>query len=237
MVILLWIVTAIASAFIGLLVTVLFQDQASVLLVKTLQGFRGGNNGRTLSGVWYSYYYIFPESGTSPTARIPSTTIITVRLRQVGNHVAGTGVGSSVNYSTLAILQDPYLTGSWRNLTEGHYSWGAFQLSWHTNNKWMIGKFVGKDSYNHINHGIWLWVREREELPALADWAKKSGYSRNISEVHECLNVAWVLSRLWELSLSDHQRSQGDGAPAPPRPLHPRRACGPGGPTRRGAAV
>ena len=190
---LLWLAGAVASAFIGLLLTILFQDQISSAVISALQGFQTGDGHRTLSGDWYSYYVIFPEKGTSSTARTARDTLRIIRLRQVGTRVAGRGIGKGRNYFTLAIFQEPYLTGTWRNSINGRRSWGAFQLFSHDSSDWMVGKFVGKDSKAHVNHGIWLWARESNELYAAADWAGEEGYVPDIAELKERLGI--VLGR------------------------------------------
>jgi len=183
----LWIVGVIVSAFAGLLITVLFQDQISVALVRAHRGFRSNRSSRNLSGNWYSYFVVTSERGASDSA-LAMSRILTIRLRQVGDKVAGVGVEMSRNYSAMATFQHNYLTGTWQNAIDGRYSWGAFQLHCHSNGDWMAGKFVGKDSNNHINHGIWLWAKGKgkdkgkEGLENAAEWAKGKGYISNKKE-------------------------------------------------------
>jgi hypothetical protein len=185
---LVWIVGAIVSALIGLILTVLFQDQVSIALVKVFRGV-GIDHGRSsLSGNWYSYYYLIVEKGTSESAKKHSHAVLTIRLRQVGNRVAGTGTGKSHNYSALATFEDSCLTGKWRNAIEGRYSRGTFQLYCHSNGRWMTGKFSGQDSENHINHGVWLWMRRQDDpetltddLTAYAQWSFDKGYVAEVA--------------------------------------------------------
>lgn len=87
-----------------------------------------------------------------------------------------------------------YLTGTWRDLSEDGYHWGAFQLWWHPNARGMVGKFAGKGSDNHIDHGIWLWVRDsqkpddKQRLYDLVNWAadkEKGGYLLDAAGVRQ----------------------------------------------------
>lgn len=189
---LLWTAGAVFSALVGLLITVLFQDRVSVALLKVLRGFRVDRNNRNLSGKWYSYFYIAPESGQSRTAAAMNR-ILTIRLRQVGTRVAGTGTENSRNYFALATFREPYLTGTWRNSIDGRNSWGAFQLLCHDNGRWMAGKFVGKDSGGHINHGLWLWAQTADELYQVVEWAAERKYVSNATKFRTRLNA--VLGR------------------------------------------
>ena len=174
--VLLWVIGAIASAFLGLLFTLLFQDQISLILVRILRGFWVGGERRTVSGDWYTYYSVSPERGTSVSAAAPNDAVVVVRLRHLGNRVAGMSVTKHRDYTIIGTLQDrSVLTGTWCDYLGGRYSWGALQLWWLSNGRGMVGKFVGKDAQNHINHGIWLWARTRDELYALADWAASNG--------------------------------------------------------------
>jgi hypothetical protein len=76
------------------------------------------------------------------------------------------------------LRDNSYFTGTWQDLSGDRYHWGAFQLWWHSKEeRGMVGKFVGKGSDNHIDHGIWLWARDERKLCDLADWAVSKGYS------------------------------------------------------------
>jgi hypothetical protein len=119
----------------------------------------------------------------------------------VGKRVSGTNDLKSRDYLILAVLRDGcYLTGTRRDLSEGRYHWGGFQLWLLDNGRGMIGKFVGKDSHNHINRGIWLWAHDVQGLYTLADWAaSKGGYSFDLSEFKQGLNGALAASNTYQL--------------------------------------
>jgi hypothetical protein len=190
--IVLWIAGAVASAFIGLVFTVLFQDRLSIILVNVLRGVWVGDRRRSISGDWFTYYAVVPDRATSSSAAEPSGSIEVIRLSQVGNRVAGVNTSRSRDYQILAVLRDDsYLTGTWRDFSEGRYHWGGFQLWWLDNGRGLVGKFVGKDSRNHINHGIWLWARKKDDLYRLADWTcSKGGYAFDISDFKSGLDAA-----------------------------------------------
>lgn len=186
----LWVAGAVASALVGLMITILFQDRISAILVRAVPGFWITTNRRSLSGIWYSYYAVSPEHGTSFTAA-PADAVLLIRLRQIGSRVAGTSARESRNYAISAALQgDFYLTGTWRNFTGGRYDWGAFQLYWPSGSTGMAGKFVGKDSQNHINHGIWLWGRTEKDLHEMVARAVKLGYASDAVALTERLYAA-----------------------------------------------
>lgn len=54
----------------------------------------------------------------------------------------------------------------------------------------MAGKFVGKDSQNHINHGIWLWGRTEKDLHEMVARAVKLGYASDAVALTERLYAA-----------------------------------------------
>jgi hypothetical protein len=180
---LIWTVGAIVSAFIGVLLTVLFQDRISEGLLRTMRGFSSDGGRRTLAGEWYTFYCVSPERGTSPSASAAKGAVEIIRLRQVGSRVAGANSERTRNYTISAVLQADYcLTGTWRNFIDGRYNWGAFQLCWLDNGQGLVGKFAGKDSSNHINHGLWLWARTQDGLYSIANWtATIGGYGSTAS--------------------------------------------------------
>lgn len=176
MTVLIWLAGALASAIIALLLTLLFQDNISVFLAKTSRGFWSAAGNRSVTGRWYTYYATIPEEATSPTAAVPSGSVEVIRLRQIGNRVAGANEQKSRDYVIIGVLRnDSYLTGTWRDFSERRYHWGGFQLWWLDSGSGMVGKFIGKDSRNHINHGMWLWARSENGLYELADWAATRG--------------------------------------------------------------
>jgi hypothetical protein len=171
-----WIVSAIASAFIGLLLTVLFQDAITDTLALLLRPLVPLRRGRDISGKWITYWSVVPEAASSSTAARPSTEITVIRLRRIGNRIIGTDATKKRHYAISARLQDgKFLTGIWRDYSNGRYQWGGFQLCWRDSGSGMVGKFIGKDSQNHINHGLWFWSRPESDLAALVTWADKEG--------------------------------------------------------------
>lgn len=188
----LWFVGAIGSALIGLLLTILFQDRIATLLAKIPGGIRIGEGHRSITGNWFTYFVVIPDRTTSVTAAMPSGAVGVIRLTQVGSRVSGTNNLRSPDYVILGVFRDDcYLTGTWRDLSEGRYHWGGFQLWFLDNGLGMAGKFVGKDSRNHINHGIWLWARSEKGLYSLADWAaSEGGYSFELVEFKKGLDAA-----------------------------------------------
>lgn len=171
-----WSAGIVFSAFLGVVFTVLLQDQVSDMVARILRVIASPNRGRRISGEWFTYWGIVSEPGSSSSAARPSTEVASIRLRRVGERVIGSDRAKGNEYVISATLQaGQFLTGTWHDSSNGRYQWGGFQLCWGDDGSGMVGKFVGKDSQNHINHGIWLWARNVEDLPRLADWAATSG--------------------------------------------------------------
>jgi len=172
---LVWVASAIASAFLGLLLTILFQDRVEVVLAKLLRGLSVGEARRSFSGDWCTYYEVAP--GSAPTlASSPTADVEMIRLKQIGSRVTGTSAYKNGDFVILAALRDgSTLTGEWRNFSDGSYHWGAFQILWLDNGLGMVGKFVGKDSAGHVNHGLWLWARNADRVRKVAEWAATQG--------------------------------------------------------------
>jgi hypothetical protein len=171
-----WIGSTVGGAIITLLLTVLFQDKVVDLMARALSITAIAGRGRVISGTWFTYWGIVPESTSSATAIRPSTEIAAIRLRRVGDRVIGSDATKGRNYVVSATLRDgKFLTGTWHDFSNSRYQWGGFQLCWDDEGSGMVGKFVGKDSRNHINHGVWLWARRAESLRDLASWAADAG--------------------------------------------------------------
>lgn len=197
MALLLWAIGIVAGAFIGLIFTTLLQDQIAIIFVRLLRGLWIYEGQRSISGSWYTYYAIIPDHATSASAKKPSGAIEVIRLRRVGSRVTGSNNRASRDYIILGVLRDGcYLTGTWRDLSADRYHWGGFQLWWLNDGAGMVGKFVGKDSKNHINHGIWLWSRAEYGLDNLVDWAADTGgYRINSEQLKSELHAALASHR------------------------------------------
>jgi hypothetical protein len=202
---LLWAIGVVAGAFLGLIFTILLQDKIAIILVKVLRIWVYEGE-RAISGKWYTYYVIIPDRATSASAKIPSGAVEVIRLRRAGSRVTGSNVRASRDYIILGVLRDGcYLTGTWRDLSEDRYHWGGFQLWWLDSGAGMVGKFVGKDSKNHINHGIWLWSRTEGGLYNLIDWAAgKGGYKFDSAKFRTELDYALAVNRKRPQQLADH---------------------------------
>jgi len=198
---LLWVVGIIAGAFLGLVFTILMQDRISILIARALGGLYIYDSSRSISGDWYTYYVVLADRTTSVSAKIPSKSIEIIRLRRVGSRVTGVNVRESRDYIILGTLRDgSYFTGTWRDVSRDRYHWGGFQLWWLDSGQGMVGKFVGKDSRNHVNHGIWLWCRSEEGLYNLADWAASRGGYR--------VDAAYLKAGLDAARQSTHHHAQ-----------------------------
>lgn len=188
----LWIAGAIGSAFIGMLVTMFFQERVSVAVAGVLGRIGLPTEGRNVSGVWYTYWYVVREDASSDTAAQPSPIVGVFRLRKIGNRVVGVDSMKKQDFAVSASIRDrKFLTGTWHNYTQDRYHWGAFQLCWNDSGDGMVGKFVGKDSANHVNHGVWIWARHEANLESLAEWTyNKAGYEFDLDKFRQGVEAA-----------------------------------------------
>jgi len=187
----LWIASAAGSAFIGLLLTILFQDRISLAIARLLPVRWLGEEQRDLSGIWFTYYSVIGENGLlAETSSTPACEVI--RLRQVGGRITGTSASKTVrDFIVIATFRDnSYLTGTWRNTKRKRYYWGGFQLYWPPNSYGMAGRFVGKNSSGHVSQGIWLWAHRDEDLHKVAEWAVQSGgYALNLTKLKSSIDA------------------------------------------------
>lgn len=173
-----WVIsigTLLLGAVISLVLTVLLEDQVADIFAGFLRLIGSPHQRRQLTGQWFTYWGLISEPGSSPTATRPSDEVAIIQLRQIGDRVIGSDELRGGEYVINATLQDGvFITGLWHDYAGGKYQLGGFQLF--MDNGKMIGKFIGRDSRNHINHGIWLWARSGESLLSLVDEALEAGY-------------------------------------------------------------
>lgn len=212
-----WIGTTVVAALLGLVVTLLFQDRVAAALARLLARWSFGHGrGRDVAGSWFTWYTVLPERSTSTSAAASVGEVEEIRLRTVGDRVIGANERRSREYFVRGVLRDQtFLTGTWQDLSDGRYHHGGFQLCWPNNGRGMVGKFVGADSENHVNHGVWFWARRPDDLPGLATWAHDScGYGFDKDAVLAGLARAGV----GRAGPAPAPREGADGAPAPQHP-------------------
>lgn len=168
------ILTSLPGAVVGLILAVLFEDPLKDTAARVVGRVRRPN--REIAGEWATYWGVESDPTSSPTARVTTTTIMTFSLQHLRSRVTGRDAERSAAGITASLKDETFLTGTWYDHTGERYQWGSFQLWWSPNGQGMIGKFTGKDSRNHINHGIWLWARKEHDLLKLADIASERGY-------------------------------------------------------------
>jgi hypothetical protein len=184
-----WAASAIGSAIIGVVLAVLFQDRVADVAAQVLGPMASIGRGRRISGTWFTYWIVVPEATSSSSAKRPSPEIAVIQLRRVGSRVVGIDRHKRRRYVISATLRSGmFLTGTWHDTSNNRYQWGGFQICWDVEGTGMVGKFIGKDSRNHVNHGIWLWARNPNDLPALAEWsAKEGGYKFDYIKVRDSI--------------------------------------------------
>ncbi|MFF7566643.1 hypothetical protein ACFZB4_42640 [Streptomyces pseudovenezuelae] len=176
-----WVAVGIAGWLLTAVLTALFQDQITELLARAVTRVRPP--GREVAGIWKTYWGVVPDDeGSSLTARQPSNVIVTFDLKRFRGQVTGRDTKHASSQIKATLIDKTFVTGTWKDDSGDRYQWGAFQLHWDSDGNGMIGKFTGKDSRNHINHGIWLWARDKNRLLDLARAAARQGYEFNLQE-------------------------------------------------------
>jgi hypothetical protein len=176
----------LVGALLSLLVTVLLSDAAESAFVRLL-GPWASRRGRDISGPWFTIYLVTRDRHSSPSATWRGKKVEEIRLYKIGSHVVGRSP-TNKRYGLRARLEEGILTGTWEHFLDGSDYWGSFQLLWGRTGNTMGGKFLGMDSANHINHGIWLWARKPEQLLPLAErMNERFGYDFDVDEVRRIL--------------------------------------------------
>ena len=185
MTVVLWLLGVVFSAMVGVVLTVVFSDDVAIGLARITS--LGGLRGRDVAGTWLTYYVIIPDVATSKTAAQPSGQIEIITLRRIRSRIVGRNARLSREYLIRGeVTAEKFLTGTWADRSNDRHHWGGFQLNWSDSGRYMIGKFVGKDSRNHINHGLWLWARTHADLSAAAkSLADSGGYGRAATRLLE----------------------------------------------------
>lgn len=185
-----WMVGAIGSGLVGVVLASLFQDRLATAFARAAGRLRGPHE-REIAGRWFAYWSLIPEQTSSATARQPSSVINVFVVSRWGNRVTGRDLTRKDNTITGILVDGTILTGTWRDTSSDRYQWGAFQMCWDGDGSGMIGKFVGKDSRNHVNHGIWIWARRAEDLKELAESAvSELGYRLNLDVARASIDSA-----------------------------------------------
>lgn len=185
-----WVFGAISSGLVSVVLASLFQERLTKLLARVISRLRRPHK-REIAGQWFAYWSLIPEQTSSATARLPSSVINVFVVSRWGSRV--TGKDPIRKGSTIAgtLVDNTILTGTWRDTSGDRYQWGSFQMCWSSGGSGMVGKFVGKDSRNHINHGIWIWARRAEDLKDLAESAvSQMGYELNLDVTRESIDSA-----------------------------------------------
>ena len=166
--VLIWLLGAIGSAFIGILLTILFQDQAKVVLATRISRLRKTQK-RGIEGVWKATFYVV--RGKEAVAYVE-----TIRLRHALGIVVGNITPHKQNYPALRaqetrlplrlrgeIGETFYLTGLWFHPLDTHRFSGSFQLLIDPDGHEMRGKWVGFSStLGAIDSGEWVFERMRD---------------------------------------------------------------------------
>lgn len=162
---LLWIVSTIGAAIIGLLVSVLFGESLKQALIPLI--IKTGGEKRSIVGTWVCTF-TYGQNTTQDYIEV-------IELRKRLGIVVGRVVPDSRNYKTLQsvekdqpirirgeVFRDKYLTGVWFHPIETDRFQGSFQLIISDDKKSMSGKWLGfSASKEIIDSGDWKWERTR----------------------------------------------------------------------------
>ncbi len=152
------IILVIASAFLGVLFTVLFTRRLESTFDKIFIRKFGKKSQRNLTGLWITQYkYPSIDSQGHLTEKIETQI---VKFIQKGNRIFGQTVDAFKHPEIFEgkITKDRYFTGQYLN-TENHNNYhGAFQFVLSNSKGVMKGKWIGfDDNGDKINIGNWRW--------------------------------------------------------------------------------
>lgn len=174
----------VLGAVIGVITDTLLRDWIESVVVRLPAGLVVRPRRADIRGTWFTLWLVSPEGPNAQPLR--SRGVQEIKLSQLGNQVIGRGEDKE-HYRIRATLDHRVLTGTWENPYKGSDYDGSLQLIWDAEGKWILGKFLGKSRNNHINHGVWLWAREREELLPLARYMIRAGYKFELEQVKRIL--------------------------------------------------
>ena len=156
----------------GIVLTVVLQGRVQWVLAKVLGGIvpRGPRN---VQGLWQAKYIYFTRDGVE---RVEHHLL---ELQQFGKYARGCNlVGKKHWYNVSGRLENEiYLTGSWRNTSEGDLFHGAFQFVVNPEGDEMKGLWIGFNTDHKVKHGPWEWkLIDREINRRSRDRARKSHF-------------------------------------------------------------
>lgn len=161
----------VVGAFLGVIFTIAFQSPLESVLARVV-ALVPSRRRRRLSGIWFSYYDVVREGASLPAKGTPIDldAVEQIQFRNVASAVVGRNAVRSRPYSLhLRMTADSYLTGTWNDQSADRFHFGGVQLFWDFNGSEMKGRFVGRDRYNNINHGIWAFAKNKADLQRLID--------------------------------------------------------------------
>ena len=147
----------VVAGFVGglvlqVLAEVVLEDPLSNVVARVL-GSRSRRPNK-ISGLWRARYNLAVDG--DPAKSHGFTEWEHLSVRQFRNHV---WASSSGRPRAAGKIVDGVFTGVWYDRRDNRRHHGAVQFVVHIQGDRLIGKYVGVDSDNRVNHGEWFWER------------------------------------------------------------------------------
>ena len=164
--VLLWVLGATGSGLVGILLSVLFQDQIRIWLASRVS-LLGRGKKRGIEGIWKGTF-------TVVRGHVSVQYVEAIEITRALGIVEGRIVPDARNYDALQTISDErplrlrgevgesfFLTGVWFHPLQTHRFTGAFQLAMDPSGKAMKGKWVGfSETLAAIDSGEWILERD-----------------------------------------------------------------------------
>ncbi len=167
---------AILGAIASVVAAVFFTETIEDLATRAFGPFARSVDGRRLKGSWISYYEVHRKEEKPPAPKAPllDRNLSEIEFRRFGRTVVGGNNSGPRRYSLRLKLRDnAILTGTWKELSTAEpyqrYHFGGVQFVWSFDGRSIVGRFVGRDRNNHVNHGYWILVIDEDDLRPIVD--------------------------------------------------------------------
>lgn len=164
--VLLWVISTIGAAIIGLLVSVFFDEPLKKFLTPLI--VKTSVKKRSIAGTWVTTFTYNKQNTTENYIEV-------IELHKRLGVVIGRVVPDARNYPALRLVEkdkpirlrgevfrEKYLTGVWFHPIETDRFQGSFQLIISNDKQSMSGKWLGfSESKEIIDSGDWEWKRAR----------------------------------------------------------------------------
>lgn len=190
----------ISGAIFAVIFKIILQEPVSEFLARSLKG-RFVKQKRGISGVWECCYR-YPSKGNYHYERQ------LMKIKQSGSKIYGENITfeSHDHIITGDIKDSLFLTGRWKNITEGDIWVGTYQFVLSTNGNEMAGKWLGFNSENKVQQGPWYWEKISSDISKKSiekireEWEPNDNLKANCEpEIYKFKNLLELYGQAWQM--------------------------------------